>query len=111
MFDDGLNSIVVIILIVLIVALAGIPIRNTWGLRFLDDIKENAPTFLESNGFKVIGYQGYQTNTFYGTAKVWWTVEKDTYLYECAVKKINGEYHLYNLEVKSPVNISSKTNY
>lgn len=95
-----------IILLIILMFVVPFIARNTWGLRFLDDIKQDAPMFLADNGFKVIGCQGYTTYVFYGTAIVYYTVEKDGNLYECAVMKRNNNYHLYNLEVKSPVNIS-----
>jgi len=82
-------------------------VRNTWGLRYLEDIQENAPSFIKSNGFEVIGSQGYQTNTFMGTARVWYTVKKDDLVYECAVVKRNYNYHLYCLRVLNAVNIST----
>ena len=97
-------KIVMWIVIVLLVFSGSFIARNTWGLRYLDDIRENAPQFLEDNGFTVMGCQGYETYLFQGTAKVWFTIKQQDIVYECSVMKRNGDYQLYNLEVTDIIN-------
>jgi len=64
----------------------------------VDDIKQHAEEVWNKNGFKVIGYEGYQ----WGTAdawggKVWYIVQKDNTLFHGALTKWGDEYHTYNL--------------
>ena len=97
---------IVICLIFVILFGGGFIARNTIGLRHLEDIQTNGIEFLHQNGFDVIGCQGYQTDLWIGSAKVWFTMTKDEYLYECAVVKRDNNFHLYNLKIKNAVNIS-----
>jgi hypothetical protein len=60
-----------------------------------DDVKRNAVKVFEENGFKVVGYQGYQWGTWglfdYGGACVWYTLEKipkNWITYDACLKKV-----------------------
>lgn len=69
----------------------------------IDYIKQHASETLKSNGFEIIGYQGYDIGygipfTVYGGANVWYTIkDKEGVVYECALKRWNNEIHIYNL--------------
>lgn len=104
--DDLMKSIWVVLVLIVLIPVLLFPLRQTIGLRFLEDIKKNAPVFLQENGFEVIGRQGFQTCLFQGSAVVWFTIKRDNYLYECAITKRRGEYQLYSLNIKNAVNIS-----
>jgi hypothetical protein len=64
----------------------------------VDDIKQHAEEVWNKNGFKVIGYEGYEFG-FFGTfgGKVWYIVEKDSTLFHGALTKWGDEYHTYDL--------------
>jgi hypothetical protein len=64
----------------------------------VDDIKQHAEEIWNKNGFKVIGYEGYQYGSFdtFG-GKVWYIVQKDNTLFHGALTKWGDEYHTYNL--------------
>lgn len=70
------------------------------------DLKANAPAAIEANGFQVVGYQGYQYGIFGGY--VWYTAKRDGIVYEMAVMKWSGEYHLYNIKALNAVQTSGK---
>jgi len=88
----------IIVAIILFITL----LSFTVGTRSLEDIKANAPFYLEGQGFEVVGYQGYQHSIIMGSY-VWYTMTKDDIVYECAVMKWGGEYHLYNLRAVNAV--------
>jgi len=75
------------------------------GFGNLDYIKTNAPEVFRENGYKIIGYQGYELSpvipfTKYGGANVWYIVEKlndNKVTYTCALKRWGNEIHIYNL--------------
>jgi uncharacterized protein YceK len=64
----------------------------------VDDIKQHAEEVWNKNGFKVIGYEGYQWGSFDSWGgKVWYIVEKDNTIFHGALTKWGDEYHTYNL--------------
>ena len=68
-----------------------------FGDRNVPRLKVEAPAFLESHGFKVVAYQGYQYGPICG-GKAWYTLEKGGITYEAMVMPWGGELHLYGLE-------------
>lgn len=63
----------------------------------VDYIKKEAPEFLESQGFEINVYHGYESDLFFG-GNVWYTVkDKDGYIYELALQRWKDELHIYNL--------------
>jgi len=73
-------------------------IANGWGN--LSDVKANAANVFRTNGFKVIGYEGYNWGArigSYGGAAVYYLLEKDNIIYEAALQKWGAEYHIYNI--------------
>jgi hypothetical protein len=60
------------------------------------NIKESARTVWHSNGFEVVGYQGYQ-HTFRGGC-VWYTLSRNNITYKGCIQKNGNEYHLYNIK-------------
>lgn len=93
----------IIVFIIFVVLFMGYGMSCSYGN--LDAIKDNAENVWENNGFRVIGYQGYQwghlgCGTYYGGATVWYTLKKisdDKVTYEGAIRRWGKEYHIYNL--------------
>jgi hypothetical protein len=73
------------------------------------DIKAHAVETFSANGFKIIGYQGYQWGLLdnYG-GRVWYTLEKDGIVYEACLTKWGDEYHIYSLKALNAVSTSKK---
>lgn len=88
----------IIVAIILFITL----LSFTVGTRGLADLKANAPSYLEGQGFNVVGYQGYQHSIIMGPF-VWYTMTKDDIVYECAVIEWQGEYQLYELKAINAV--------
>ena len=72
----------------------------------IDPIKENAASTWENNGFKIIGYSGYEYGagllfTNYGGASVWYVLNRipdNGITYEGCLRRWGDEYHIYNLQ-------------
>ena len=64
----------------------------------VDIIKQNAAKTFNSNGFEVVGYQGYEWAGFgqWGGC-VWYTVKRGTTTYDGCVSKWGDEFHIYSL--------------
>jgi len=77
----------------------------------LEDVKQNAPKVWESNGFEIVGYQGYlwylgMPGTSYGGALVWYTLHKipdNGIIYQGAIQRWGDEYHIYFLRAKDAI--------
>lgn len=71
----------------------------------VDYVKANADEVWKSNGFTVIGYQGYAygsgiPHTNLGGAQVWYTLKKnndDTIVFQGSLKRWENEIHIYHL--------------
>jgi hypothetical protein len=85
----------VIVAIAVIVA-AGVA---TWSSHKVPDIKAHAAETFEQNGFKVVGYEGYQSGAFdtYG-GMVWYIVERNGVTYTAGLAKWKDEYQIYSLK-------------
>lgn len=60
------------------------------------DIKEHAQTVWQSNGFEVVGYQGYEATQYGGC--VWYTITRNNVTYDGCIQKRRDEYHIYNIK-------------
>lgn len=81
------------LMVVLAITLAGCSSSN------VPEIRQNANKVFEDAGFKVVGYEGYQSGAFetYGGC-VWYIVERNGVTYHGCVSKWGDEYHIYNLK-------------
>jgi hypothetical protein len=70
----------------------------------LQDIKDKAPEVWRQNGFKVVGYEGFQWGKWgifgstYGGAYVWHRLEKipdNGITYSGYIQRWGNEYHVY----------------
>ena len=94
-----------LILLILLFFIAGCGSGN------LENVKQNAPEVWKSNGFKILGYQGFQwyeylPGTSYGGALVWYTLHKipdNGLIYEGALLRWGEEYHIYALKAKDAI--------
>jgi hypothetical protein len=72
----------------------------------IDSVKEHADSIFEANGFKVVGYLGYQWSnwipfTTYGGALVYYRLDKipnNGLTYRGAIQKWGKEYHIYDIK-------------
>lgn len=76
----------------------------------LDDVKKHAPEVWKSNGWEIIGYEGYQWGKFgpygYGGALVWNRLRRapdDGFTYSGYIQKWGDEYHIYGPNVNQPL--------
>lgn len=66
------------------------------------EIKVNAASVWRSNGFEIVGYEGYQSGSIGDTwgGMVWYIVKrtgKDDVIYHGALTKWGDEFHTYKL--------------
>lgn len=82
----------------IVIALCGCSAGN------VEEIKQNAAQVWASNGFEVVGYQGYQWATMdqWG-GRVWYTVKRGNVTYEGNISKWGKEFHIYNLRALDAV--------
>ena len=76
----------------------------------LEDVKSHAPKVWQSNGWDVIGYEGYQWGKLgpfgYGGANVWHRLRRipnDGFTYSGYIQKWGDEYHIYGPTVNQPL--------
>ena len=67
------------------------------------DIKANAASVWRSNGFEIVGYEGYQSGSIGDTwgGMVWYIVKRtgrDDVIYNGALTKWGDEFHTYELK-------------
>lgn len=62
-----------------------------------DFVKPKAARFYAERGFKIVGYQGYNTHIGIGRC-YWYTLERDTLLYQSCLTKWGDEVHEYGLK-------------
>jgi len=62
-----------------------------------DFVKPKAARFYSERGFKIVGYQGYDTNIGIGRC-YWYTLERDKLLYQSCLIKWGDEVHEYSLK-------------
>ena len=83
-------SIIIVLILSLFIGFGGCS-RN------VDEVKIHASQVFDENGFKVIGYHGYQLSAITG-GYVWYTLRRGNITYKAALCKWFDEYHLYNLK-------------
>ncbi len=96
-----LNIIILIVLSVFVLVVFCI----YCSFRNIGAIKCNAGQTWSANGFKIVGYQGYEPGPFipftsYGGALVWYTLKKvpdNGILYDGSLQRWGNEYHVYRL--------------
>ena len=77
---------------------------SSCGYGNLDYVKDNAENRWNSQGFEVVGYDGFQWDFWvgpYGGASVWYILKKTTdngVIYSGALKRWGDEIHVYNVE-------------
>ena len=64
--------------------------------RNVDEVKLHASDIFKSNGFEIVGYQGYQLSPIFG-GRVWYTLKKGDISYQAALIQWFDEYHIYDL--------------
>lgn len=75
------------------------------GFGNLCEVKKNANATWEAQGFKVVGYDGYEIGsvipfTSYGGAIVWYRLKRipdNGILYNGAIQRWGNEYHIYSV--------------
>jgi len=73
---------------------------NSGCSRNVDDVKQNAESTFEDNGFKIVGYEGYKLSPVMG-GYVWYTLKKSDdngITYQACIGKWFDEYHMYGLK-------------
>ena len=95
----------ILLIIAIFCCLTGCSGRN------VDFVKSHATEVWEQNGFKVVGYEGYQRSFIFDGVEggyVWYIVERDGVTYHGAIGKWENEFHIYSLTAMNA--ISSKGN-
>jgi hypothetical protein len=71
----------------------------------VDYLKSKAKETWETNGFKIIGYSGYQIGTPFETpgGRVWHIVERNGVTYEGFISAWGDEIHTYKLKAKDAI--------
>lgn len=64
--------------------------------RDVESTKKEAPEFLKERGYRIISYDGYESDVFSG-GTVWYVVKDSSdYVYSLAIQEWWGELHVYN---------------
>jgi hypothetical protein len=68
------------------------------------DIKQHANKVWEDNGFKVVGYEGYEYGSMgqWGGC-VWYIVSRENVTYHGCISKWEDEYHIYSLRAMDAI--------
>jgi hypothetical protein len=82
----------------------------------LQDVKDKAPEVWKQNGFKVVGYEGYQWGKWgifssYGGARVWHRLENipdNGIIYSGYIQRWGKEYHIYGPHAIDAIRPSSR---
>lgn len=102
------------IFLIVVLLLIGVLLSGCW--QNIDNVKQHATDVWKSNGFTVVGYQGYNAGTAiplspYGGAFVWYTLKKSPdngLTYEGAIQRWGNEYHIYSLKAKDAIQPGDK---
>jgi hypothetical protein len=85
-------------------------IWNKTAYRDINELKINAPAFIEERGFKITSYDGYCGGWIHGGTVGYHARDKEGYLYYMDIKEWRGEYHLYNLMCLNALKVSENGN-
>ena len=66
----------------------------------VDYVKEKAPEVFKTNGFEIVGYEGYQGFMSHCGGRVWYLIKRpeSPTIYHAYLCKWGDEIHIYNLE-------------
>ncbi len=103
-FLDFTKFITVLVLIVAAIIGIGISPWLIWGDSRVPEIKLAAEKAWAANGFKVLGYQGYELGLFSTPGGcVWYTLKRDATVYQGCLSRWGNEYHIYSLSALNAV--------
>ena len=85
--------------------LAVIAIGFTSCYRDITEIKVAAPEFLKERGYRIVSYDGYNSEDCGIQGGLCWYQVKDSdgYLYTLGISEWRGEYHIYNQQCLNAV--------
>lgn len=88
------------ITIIIIIALVALLYFGGCNYRNIPSIKQHSKETIETNGFTLVGYEGYQVGNVLGRpgGRVWYIIERNGVNYDVCVSKWGEEYHLYCLK-------------
>jgi hypothetical protein len=93
----------IVVGIISLVFIVSLPWMIFGGTR-VADIKQAAPQVWASNGFQVLGYQGYELTLFARPGGcVWYTVKRDNTVYQGCISMWGDEYHIYSLRALNAI--------
>lgn len=76
--------------------------------RDVEQTKLDAPKFLEERGYKIISYDGYESEIIGGGLVAYVVKDSDGYVYSLEIQEWRGELHIYNQKC---LNAVSNKNY
>lgn len=62
----------------------------------VDTIKKAAPEFLKERGYKIISYDGYESDIISGGFVAYLVKDTFGYIYSLEIQKWKDEFHIYN---------------
>lgn len=93
-----------VIVLLLAAAVFSVPVNAlVFGASNVGYVRERAESVWQTNGFEVVGYQGYERSMCwfdYGCGNVWYTLERrggEGIVYEGALQRWGDEIHLYSI--------------
>jgi len=81
---------------------------NTTAYRDVEQLKVEAPSFIEKRGFKITSYNGYEGSMIHGGFTWYQARDKEGLLYNMAVGEWRGEIMLYNQTCLNAVSARGK---
>lgn len=103
LLDFAKILIAAVLAIVAVIFIASIP-WLIFGDRRVAEIKNVAEQVWNRNGFKVVGYEGYELTLFAQPGGcVWYVVRRDATDYHGCISRWGDEYHIYNLRALNAI--------